>query len=366
MPLELGIWRIDSGLQQVEAISLDLESRLEDILHKDISIASPNWMVIGRQVLTNFGKYVDLLAIDPDGQLIVLELKRDKTYRDIVAQTLDYGSWVRALRNEDIARIFDEFLKKYHPDQATRAINDVFCERFGVKQMPEELNDAHQLVIVASSLDESTERIVAYLAEEFDVPINAIFFRVFRDGQREYLTRVWLRDPTLPEVSGKDTGPSEAWNGEYYVSFGIGSGRCWEDAVKYGFVSAGGGSWYINTLSMLEPGSRVWVNVPATGYVGVGEVMTPVVKVDQFLVDVGNGEKKPLSDLPLQAAEMLNNLNDDMMAEHVVGVKWLKTVPLGQAIRETGFFGNQNTVARPKASKWRHTVERLKQRFGVT
>jgi hypothetical protein len=32
----------------------------------------------------------------------------------------------------------------------------------------------------------------------------------------------------------------------------------------------------------------------------------------------------------------------------------------------TGFFGNQNTVARPKSSKWRHTVERLKQRFGVT
>jgi len=135
--------------------------------------------------------------------------------------------------------------------------------------------------------------------------------------------------------------------------------------VKYGFISAGGGAWYVGTLAMLEPGSRIWVNVPATGYVGVGEVTRPVVKVDKFLVDVGDGTQKPLSELPLKATEMLKDVDDEAMAEHVVGVKWLKTVPLSQAIRETGFFGNQNTVARPKSSKWQHTIERLKRRFGV-
>ena len=97
---------------------------------------------------------------------------------------------------------------------------------------------------------------------------------------------------------------------------------------------------------------------------GVDEVARPAAKVNEFLVDSGDAGQKPLSELPLQATEMLKNL-DDTIAEHVVGVKWLKTVPLSQAIRETGFFGNQNTVARPKSSKWRHTVERLKQRFGV-
>jgi hypothetical protein len=197
------------------------------------------------------------------------------------------------------------------------------------------------------------------------VPINAIFFRVFRDGDREYLTRAWLRDPTLSDTPGTDAGASGDWNGEYYVSFGDGPGRSWQDAVKYGFISAGGGSWYVGTLAMLEPGSRVWVNVPATGYVGVGEVTQPVVKADKFLADAGNGTQKPLSELPLKATEMLTNVNDEEMAEHVVGVKWLKTVSLSQAVRETGFFGNQNTVARPKSSKWQHTVERLKQRFGV-
>jgi hypothetical protein len=36
----------------------------------------------------------------------------------------------------------------------------------------------------------------------------------------------------------------------------------WEDAMKYGFSSAGGGSRYTQTLNMLEVGSRIWVNVP--------------------------------------------------------------------------------------------------------
>jgi len=104
MPLELGVWRIDEGLKSVEFSSLDIESRLEDILDENISIASPNWLVIGRQVRTDYGTIIDLLALDQDANLIVIELKRDKTPRDIIAQVLDYGSWVRELKADRLAR----------------------------------------------------------------------------------------------------------------------------------------------------------------------------------------------------------------------------------------------------------------------
>ena len=36
------------------------------------------------------------------------------------------------------------------------------------------------------------------------------------------------------------------------------------------------------------------------------------------------------------------------------------------AIKEKGFFGNQNSVARPTALKWDYTVQRLKKHFGVS
>ena len=52
--------------------------------------------------------------------------------------------------------------------------------------------------------------------------------------------------------------------------------------------------------------------------------------------------------------------------EYYVKVDWIKTVPLDNAIKEKGFFGNQNSVAKPKAKKWIHTIERLKKRFEIS
>jgi hypothetical protein len=37
---------------RIPSVSLDLESRPEDILDRDIAIAHPDWMIVGRQVIT--------------------------------------------------------------------------------------------------------------------------------------------------------------------------------------------------------------------------------------------------------------------------------------------------------------------------
>ena len=55
-------------------------------------ILSDQWMLIGRQETTDGGGRADLIAIAPDASLILIELKRDKTPRDVIAQTLDYAS----------------------------------------------------------------------------------------------------------------------------------------------------------------------------------------------------------------------------------------------------------------------------------
>lgn len=371
MAIEIGIWRIDKELTPVDYSKLDLESRLQDILCGDISIADPNLMVIGREVRTAYGKRIDILAINRDGHLVVVELKRDKTPRDIVAQTLEYGSWIRDLENDEIAQIYSQYQESYPEAVGNGSIDEAFCSRFGVAEMPDELNQAHQLVIVASELDSQTERIVNYLAEEHDVSINAVFFRVFRDGDREFLTRAWFRDPAAVDTVETDSKRKKKkgdWNGEYYGSFGHDSGnegRVWDEAVKYEFFSAGGGSWYSKTLSLLEPGARIWAKVPGTGYVGVGEVLEPAVPVDDFMVEDESGNRVPIQSLSTAAAKMWRYADDPEKAEYMVRVKWLKTVSVDNAIKEKGFYGNQNSVARPIAARWEHTVERLKKRFGV-
>ena len=363
MPLELGVWRIDSGLKPVDFVPLDIESRLEDILDENVDIASPNWLVIGRQVRTDYDKFVDLLAIDRDANLVVLELKRDKTYRDIIAQLLDYGSWVRELKDDQIAQIFDQYQKRWHQDRALVSIDEAFSKKFGVA-MPDEMNSTHELVVVASSLDPSTERIVRYLADEYGVRINAVFFRVFRDGDREYLSRAWFRDPAEVTAGlGEEIAAGE-WNGEYYANFGYDT-EVVRDGLKRGYLVAGGGSFYWKTLAVLEPGARIWVNVPGSGYVGVAVVTQSMQPVEEFTVPGDGGDPVPIVDVSRVAAGLRSAKDDPEVADYLVGVEWLKTVDPKQAIHEKGFFGNQNSVARPRAPKWDHTVERLTTRFGI-
>lgn len=364
MPLEIGVWRIDNGLKPVEFGPLDIEVRLEDILDSDIGIASPNWLVIGRQVRTDHGLFIDLLAIDRDANLVVLELKRDKTYRDVVAQLLDYGSWVRELKDDRIAQIFDDYQKQWHKARASVSIDQAFTAKFSIA-LPDEMNSTHELVVVAASLDPSTERIVRYLADEYGVRINAVFFRVFRDGEREYLSRAWFLDPAEVAAGPGEEKTSGEWNGEYYASFGYDL-EVVRDGIKRGYLVAGGGSWYSKTLSMLKPGNRVWVNVPGNGYVGVGEIEQEIQPVDDFTVPDDAGNQVPIRDVSQVAAGLRHAATSDFdTADYLVRVKWLKTVDPKQAIHEKGFFGNQNSVARPRSPKWDHTVERLKTRFGI-
>jgi RecB family endonuclease NucS len=100
MPIEFGLWRIDDGQKRLSSTKLADESRLEDLLEEDPNLLGRNVLMIGRQIQTSSGNFIDLLGIDVDGDLHVIELKRDRTPRDVLAQALDYASWVRELTYE--------------------------------------------------------------------------------------------------------------------------------------------------------------------------------------------------------------------------------------------------------------------------
>ena len=154
---------------------------------------------------------------------------------------------------------------------------------------------------------------------------------------------------------------NQPWDGEYYyVSFEEGVSRRWNDAQRYGFISAGGGAWYTRTLKRLQPGDRVLVNIPRKGYAGIGRVTDTVVPVDKFMILI-EGTRVPITELPVEASGMF----DSKHGEHLVAVHWIKTLPVKNAVKEKGFFGNQNTVAKPKDKKWHYTVARLKDEFGL-
>jgi Endonuclease NucS len=92
---EVHIWRVGPGeqLSEIQRGRLDLESRLEEWLKRDISVLDPALLVIGSEVETDGGP-IDILCVDAAGDLVIVELKRDNTPRLITAQVLDYASCV--------------------------------------------------------------------------------------------------------------------------------------------------------------------------------------------------------------------------------------------------------------------------------
>lgn len=205
MPKDVRIWEVhaEDRLAELRPARLDLEERIETWLEQDISIVADDLIVIGRQVGTGFGGAVDLLCLDRNGDTVIVELKRDKTPRDITAQVLDYASWVQDLSSERIIELADQYLRDRGP------LDDAFEQRFG-EQLPETLNGQHRMLVVASELDPSTERILNYLSDTYGVDINAATFEYFHgtDG-RQFLARVFLIEPSQVAYSARTKSTSK-------------------------------------------------------------------------------------------------------------------------------------------------------------
>ncbi|MCW4149309.1 endonuclease NucS [Halomonas sp. 18H] len=364
MGIEQGIWKLGHTPQKLRPTRLADEGQLEEQIMQDIAILNEDWLLIGRQVRTDFDKMIDLLALDANGNVIIIELKRDKTPRDVVAQAIDYAAWVVTLADYQLIDIYQAFAERYQRPHAS--LEDAFEGKFGITLDSVALNENHQLVVVATQLDASSERIINYLNDHAQLAINALFFAAFEDQGNQYLSRAWMIDPDEPPQPVARKPRREPWNGEFYASFG--DDRPWELARQHGFIAGGGASWYSKTLAMLSEGDRVWVNIPKTGYVGVAEVTGERCRADEFRVSTEQGPTL-LTELTT-AAEYphLYQFSDEHganAAEYLVAVRWIASFPTSQAFSEVGLFGNQNTVCKPTTPKWEHTVSRLKQTWGL-
>lgn len=336
------------ALVELPKQKLDQEDRLETWIEKDNALLGLDLLIFGRQVRTPFGGRIDLLGLDQEGDVVIVELKRDKTPREVVAQVLDYASWVTNLSPKEINSLAASYLGD--------SLANAFKRRFEAT-LPEAINVNHKMVVVASELDDSSERIVQYLASKHSLDINVVFFTCFKVDGKEFVGRSWLMDPG--EVEERSEGKRNLpWSGYWFFNVGEGEHRNWDDCRKYGFLAAGQGSKYSDPLKKLKLGDKVFAYMKSLGYVGYGEVCKDAVTVKDFSPD----GKASLLDLPLKQQGMKENSDDPTMSEWVVGVRWLKTFPREEARKFQGVFANQNIVCKLRDQR---TLDFLEQEFAI-
>jgi hypothetical protein len=342
------LFHIQEGrLVETRQKPLDLEAKIEGWVADDLSLVGVDGLVLGRQVATDHGKYIDILAMDRDGNLIIIELKRDRSPRDIVAQVLDYASWVCRLTTSDV--------HKLTLSKNGRSLADLYREKFG-KSLPETLNATHQMIVVASEVDEATKRIIEYLSEQHSVGINASFFNIFEHEGKEWLATDALleQDEVTDRATRKSRGP---WTGYYYVTGGAEEMRPWEDMRKHGFITASGGKWYSDGLSRLSIGDEVFYYQVNNGNLGYGVVTSERQPAEEFVLADGRALTKALP------KPYLTEFADDPdRRAYAVGIDWKKTFDRSNAKTFQGIFANQNTACKLYSQE---TVDFLIEAFGV-
>ena len=184
------LWYINNG-KEVESTVIN-EDKLEKTFVENIDILDPDWLIIGEQVYTDEGKYIDLLCMEPDGDLVVVELKRDMTPREVTAQALDYAASVSIYTFEKIVEVYEKYAEKHQGSPKT--LGEAYERKFNNKFTLEEdtIKQKVKMVIVASKMDTSTERIINYLRDEYGVLINILFFNVYKCNDDEIIGRTWF------------------------------------------------------------------------------------------------------------------------------------------------------------------------------
>ncbi|MDE1347883.1 DUF4268 domain-containing protein [Vibrio aestuarianus] len=104
---------------------------------------------------------LDLLALDKDGNLVIIENKLDDSGRDVVWQALKYASYCASLTKGQIVDIYQQYLDRYKPLQGERDLlnqpqNAVqrICEFLDAPDLDEiklNLGNSQRLMLVAAN-----------------------------------------------------------------------------------------------------------------------------------------------------------------------------------------------------------------------
>jgi hypothetical protein len=191
----VGVWEVETDqVARIGPASLTLERELERWIERDPSLLEGGLEVVGRQVRVEAG-IIDLLALDPQGRWVVIEIKKGALHRETMAQALDYASCVAKMGYEALASKVNDYLKSAVPKERTS--EESLKDRIQNEQAD---NKDREVVVyvVGTGQDPSLERVLDFLGDRSQLVVNAVLFNVF---ELESGHRILVRELTSNETA---------------------------------------------------------------------------------------------------------------------------------------------------------------------
>lgn len=207
----------EDDVSSLRPVTLKEKGFREDNLREWI-IANPerilgeDYLLIGREVsVQHIGDAIDLLAIDRDGNVVVIELKRGALKPEVDFQGLKYAAYTSHWDYGKLKEQFEKFKSTnwgktlFNTETSFAEALDEFCNEDYT------INQDQRVVFVGSSVRERLDIVLRWLADR-SIDIKVIEFDVLEDGERLYLDAeqtIPMLEHTVTDVS-PDTS-EEPW-----------------------------------------------------------------------------------------------------------------------------------------------------------
>lgn len=184
----MSIWKITSeGPTKVAKTKLEQEDLLEEDLERWVTsnpeLLEEPLLVIGNQVMIpDVHDRIDVLAIDPQGNAVIIELKRGQLKDPVDMQALRYASYISKWSFEDFEnQARSHFNEVGEPDFNFNEIYEQFCADAGVDEPPD-LNVDQRIIIVGSEVRDKLGSVALWLLEH-SIDIKVIEVEAYREGE---------------------------------------------------------------------------------------------------------------------------------------------------------------------------------------
>lgn len=148
-------------------------------------------LIIAKELLLLSGRRLDLLAVDKEGALTIIELKRDNSGSDVEWQAIKYASYCSSFSHDEIYKYFAEYLGTDSDDAQLKIEDFLNCE-------PEDLNQRQRIILVSREFHSEVVSAVLWLRES-QLDIECLRLTPYRDQEGNLFINPEIIIP-LPEA----------------------------------------------------------------------------------------------------------------------------------------------------------------------